>query len=61
MPQYVYECPKCKYEESKIVRKYNDTIHCSNCGFKHSNKIPSLSSFVLKKGGVGWAKDGYSK
>jgi len=61
MPQYVYKCPKCQYLEEHIVKKYSDKIFCSKCGYNHNNKIPSAPTFILKDGGVGWGKDGYSK
>ena len=60
MPQYTFQCPNCRIMEDKIVSNFSDKVRCLICGTLHDNKIPSLSSFILKKGGVGWEKDGYS-
>ena len=67
MPFYEFVCSVCGEKREKFYRviprvvpnKVN--ITCNNCGsIKKHNKVPSLSSFHLKQGGVGWAKEGYS-
>lgn len=62
MPQYEFECPKCK-KVILLTRSINDktSVLCceDSCGPIEMKQIISVSSFSLK--GSGWAKDGYSK
>jgi putative FmdB family regulatory protein len=58
---YEYECTECKkvFERwSNKTREMDWTEFCTHCG-GIGHRIISPTSFVLKEGGVGWAKDGY--
>jgi putative FmdB family regulatory protein len=63
MPIYEYECEKCRavFERwSKHIRDMEWTELCPHDGGT-GHRIISNSSFILKDGGVGWAKDGYDR
>ena len=60
MPLYEYRCKNC----GKIIEQYHHhvgapgQIKCPVCHDK-AKRIISQTSFALKEGGVGWAKNGY--
>jgi len=61
MPIYQYQCQKCNAIFEKLLTKpSNKIMKCPKCD-ANSQKIPARMTFVLGDGGVGWAKDGYSK
>lgn len=62
MPLYEYQCNNCnKIYELLIQIKEKDKVqYCPICE-NQLEKIISKNAFKLKEGGVGWAKDKYSK
>lgn len=59
MPKYEYQCPKCKTTFEVLHLKVTDKKEaCPNCG-ENSEKIISLSTFILNGGYT--AENGYSK
>lgn len=62
MPIYEYACPKCgeKVEEVCKVSERMNRLECPKCGACMILEV-SKTSFTLKDGGVGWAKDNYSR
>jgi putative FmdB family regulatory protein len=62
LPIYEFVCDKCgkKFERwSKQTRDMEWTELCPDDGGT-GKRIISPTSFALKDGGVGWAKDGYN-
>jgi putative FmdB family regulatory protein len=61
MANYEFECSNCGnvYEVLDPKNRAGKRQPCQECG-EMNNKIMSAVSVVLKPGGVGWAKDGYS-
>lgn len=57
---YDYLCKKCDkiVEVRKSIKDDTDEL-CPECGEKMERQI-SKTSFVLKNGKSGWAKNGYS-
>jgi len=61
MPTYTYLCKNCDTEfdvEQKITDKVG--ARCQNCGRRTLNRLITCTNFVLKDGGSGWYKNGYS-
>jgi putative FmdB family regulatory protein len=67
MPTYSYECSIHKEFEAQHSIKAPPLSVCPKCVEEKVENPPtpkrliSLSSFVLASGGVGWARDKYSK
>jgi len=60
MPTYDLHCPVCD-TTIEIRRGMNqDNPPCATCGGV-MEQLPARTSFSLSNGGVGWAKNGYSK
>lgn len=65
MPYYQYRCKNkdCEtefeefYSSIKKAEEEEPETECPKCGSKDKERVPSLSSFILK--GAGWAKDRY--
>ena len=62
MPIYEFKCDKCKivYECMAVFVREEWEKPCPKCG-KMNDKIISKPTAILKDGGVGWSKDGYSR
>lgn len=63
MPQYEFQCPKCK-AVVELKKSMDDETNplCLEAGCdanQEMERIISGTSFALK--GMGWASDGYSK
>lgn len=64
MPQYLYECSICgEFEATHSIKE--ELTECPQCKERKQTstikRLITMSSFVLGTGGVGWAKDSYSK
>lgn len=61
MPLYDYRCSACgvEWEETAKITA-PATEFCPECGAKTAQRLISKVGFKLKKGGAGWAKDGYA-
>jgi len=61
MPTYEYECPRCGWCFDDLQPMPGQPRkRCLRCGTR-ARKVVSAVAFHLLPGGVGWAKDGYSK
>lgn len=62
MAIYEFECSNCStaYEALDLLSKPEALKPCPKCKTMNK-KIMSTTTFVLKQGGCGWAKDGYSR
>lgn len=60
MPLYDTYCDTCDYEKEMIIKLDEKTPLCPECG-KRLKIATSCTSFILGKGGVGWADTGYNK
>jgi putative FmdB family regulatory protein len=63
MPTYEYKCLDCQEKFEIFYKRSSDEhdVKCTKCNSEKIIKLISKTSFVLKNGGVGWAKDGYNK
>ncbi len=63
MPTYEYQCQECGFEwefEAKITAA--PLTDCPKCHKPKAQRMISKSSgFILKDGGCGWYKNGYSE
>lgn len=61
MANYEYKCEKCNtvYEVLDYKNDANRKRPCPKCNTLNA-KTMSAAAIVLKRGGVGWAKDGYN-
>lgn len=62
MPCREYKCPKCLkiFERYEKISVMEDPMDCTICCVPTKRMI-SKSTFILLPGGVGWAKNGYSR
>jgi putative FmdB family regulatory protein len=65
MPTYLYRCQHCgEFEADHSIKE--QLTECPQCKAANRTSEPptrliSSCSFVLGSGGVGWARDNYSK
>ena len=60
MPVYEFECSACKIAIEIQMKITDDRLPvCQEC-HKEMKKIMSRTSFILKGGGSGWFRDGYT-
>jgi putative FmdB family regulatory protein len=62
MPIFEFECPDCEIVYEVLDLKSDPKLEkpCPKCK-RMNSKIVSAPAVHLKDGGVGWAKDGYSR
>ncbi len=61
VPIYAFRCWRCNHEWERIRPLDSPVPPCEKCNAEGCVKIPTAPAIQFKDGGVGWARDGYSK
>lgn len=60
MPLYEFYCKGCGVIIEQLLKFSDEPPICNKCGEKMKRAV-SYTNFILKKGTIGWASDGYNK